>query len=205
MTDEAAPRKSFTIAGLQVPRLAVYAAAVVVLYLAGMAFAVGYSGGDNSSPAPTDTRQPDEAVGRCWDGSGVARGERCSTDYDASALFWAFGLDDEGMACDRSEPHEWSAVGLSCEYKGAELRLAIWRTADARDQRLVEYGKGSSAGRGLILHPPGEADRTLVRYDSDKALLYASVKDEDAALLNKLLPKIKSRTELLNGSKAGTE
>jgi hypothetical protein len=41
----------------------------------------------------------------------------------------------------------------------------------------------------------------LLRYDSDVALLYASVAAEDSEYLNLLIDRVKSRTELLYGTK----
>ena len=133
----------------------------------------------------------------------VTRGTRCSTEHNSDTLFWAFGIDQGKDDCERSDSYEWADIGYSCEPDGTELRLAIWQTPNWRDQRLVEYGDPEPVGRGLLKHgvgTAGESGRILLRYDSDVGLLYASVKAEDAAFLDTLIPKVKSRTELLYGS-----
>ncbi|MFL6088619.1 MAG: hypothetical protein ACJ71Z_00565 [Aeromicrobium sp.] len=207
MSDDNAspPPRPIKIAGLELSRKAALAIAVVALYVAGAAVAIGYShagSGQGHAGSATPTAAASGPVNRCWDGSGVDRGKRCSTEYDANVLFWAFGVDANEADCERSPSYEWSDVGVKCEYKGTELRMATWRSAAWRDRRLVEYGKASPAGRGLMVQAPGQAGRALIRYDSDTALLYASVKAKDADVLQRLLPKVKSLTELVYGSKA---
>jgi hypothetical protein len=83
--------------------------------------------------------------------------------------------------------------------------MAVWNSPKWRDQRLLEYGEPKSIGRGLLLHEPGSAERYLLRYDSDRVLLYASVKDKDADVMDKLRPQVKSLKELLYGVKVSNE
>ena len=56
----------------------------------GAAFVVGYS---NRDAQPTSSASAQ--FNQCWDGKTVARGTRCSTDYDSKVLFWAFGIDKD--------------------------------------------------------------------------------------------------------------
>lgn len=196
------PPTPIKIGGLSISRRALLGTLVVLLYVAGAAFVVGYT---NRSPWGTDPASPTNTqpapVNRCWDGVELTRGKRCSTDFDGKTLFWAFNLDPAKVPCERAKEYDWSDVGFSCRYLDDDLRMAIWRTADWRDQRLAEYGEPKKVGKGLLLHQPGSAERYLLRYDSDDVLLYASVKAKDGELLEKLLPEVKSRTEMLYGAK----
>lgn len=199
MADDVPGSKHLTIGGVSVPRKVLYGLAVIALYVGGAAFAVGYS---NRGVDPSSTSSPPDAVSTCWDGSGVSAGERCSTAYDAKALYWAFGIDPSEATCERSSSYDWSSLGLRCEYRGEDLRMAAWNSATWRDRRLLEYGKPTSIGRGLIVHSPGSAERYLLRYDSQRVLLYASVKDDQSVLLDKLRPRVRSLNEVLYGVKA---
>lgn len=201
MADDASQAKPIKIGGLSISRRAALGTLVVLLYVAGAAFVVGYSNRDTSTTSAGSSVQ---VQNQCWDRATVTRGTRCSTDHNSDTLFWAFGIDQGKDDCERSDSYEWADIGYSCEPDGTELRLAIWQTPNWRDQRLVEYGAPESVGRGLLQHgvgTAGESGRILLRYDSDIALLYASVKAEDAAFLDKLIPQVKSRTEVLYGSK----
>lgn len=195
------PSGPIKIGSLSIPRRAFFGSLVVLLYVAGAAFGVGYFNyASKNKPAP-----PASAINRCWNGAEVELGKRCSADHDDKALFWALGLDRAKVPCERSKDYDWAAFGFSCAYRDAELRMAIWKTPDWRDRRLAEYGEPRSVGRGLLLHEPGTAGdsgRSLLRYDSDVVLLYVSVKAKDSDALEKLIPQVKSRTELLYGSKA---
>lgn len=197
MAGEVPPSKSFTIGGVSVPRKVLYGLAVVALYIGGAAFALGYSNAGKQSTPST----PPEATSTCWDGSGVTPGERCSTAYDARALYWAFGIDPSDADCERSKSYDWSSVGLTCQYQGKDLRMAVWNSAKWRDRRLLEYGKPTAIGKGLVLHAPGGAERYLLRYDSQKVLLYASVKSDEEGLLDRLRPQVRSLKELQYGVK----
>jgi len=196
------PPKPIKIGGLTLSRRAALGTLVVLLYVAGAAFVVGYS---NRS---TTTAQQVQAYNQCWDRTTVRRGTPCSTEFNSDTLFWAFGIDQGKDDCERSDSYEWADIGYSCEPDGTELRLAIWQTPEWRDRRLTEYGRAESVGRGLLLHGVGTAGnhgRMLLRYDSDTALLYASVAADDSGFLNQLIPRVKSRTELLYGvPKAGS-
>ncbi len=184
------------IGGFSVPRM-VLAGVIIAVYIGGAAFFVGYSNRDT-----TATSARAQGFNECWDRTTVPRGTRCSTDYNSDTLFWVFGIDQGQDKCERSDSYEWADIGYSCEPDGTELRLAIWQTPAWRDQRLVEYGEPEPAGRGLLLHgagTAGEEGRLLLRYDSDVALMYASVKTSDSVFLNQLIPQVKSRTALLYG------
>jgi len=193
--------KPIKIGGLSISRRAALGTVVVLLYVAGAAFVVGYS--NRSAP----TAQQAQVFNECWDRTVVARGTPCSAEFNSDTLFWAFGIDQGKDDCERSDSYEWADIGYTCEPDGTELRLAIWQTPVWRDQRLVEYGQPESVGRGLVLHgvgTAGDSGRLLLRYNSDRALLYASVKADDAEFLNQLIPQVKSRTEILYGEpKAG--
>ena len=205
VTDDAPPAKPIKIGGLTISRRAALGTLVVLLYVAGAAFVVGYSNRD-ASTAPAGTSA--KVYNQCWDRSTVARGTRCSTDHNSDTLFWAFGIDQGKDDCERSDSYDWADIGYTCEPDGTELRLAIWQSPNWRDKRLVEYGEPESVGRGLLQHgvgTAGESGRILLRYDSDVALLYASVKAEDAAFLDTLIPQVKSRTELLYGTKVAAK
>lgn len=195
------PSKPIKIGGLTLSRRAALGTLVVLLYVAGAAFVVAYS---NRS---TTTAQQTQAFNECWDRTTVQRGTPCSAEFNSDTLFWAFGIDQGKDDCERSDSYEWADIGYSCEPDGTELRLAIWQTPEWRDRRLVEYGLPESVGRGLVLHgaaTAGEGGRLLLRYNSDRALLYASVRADDSGFLNQLIPQVKSRTELLYGvPKAG--
>jgi len=178
---------------------------VVLLYAAGAAFVVGYT---NRDATTTTTASNVRVYNKCWDRETVVRGTRCSTDYNSDTLFWAFGIDQGKDDCERSDSYDWADIGYSCQPDGTDLRLAIWQSPKWRDKRLVEYGEPESVGRGLLRHGVGTAGnsgRMLIRYDSDIALLYASVKAEDAEFLNTLISRVKSRTELLYGVKVATK
>ena len=197
---DAPPTKPIKIGGLTISRRAALGTLVVLLYVAGAAFVVGYSNRDTTATTGSSVR----VYNQCWDRATVTRGTRCSTDHNSDTLFWAFGIDQGKDDCERSDSYEWADIGYTCEPDGTELRLAIWQTPDWRDQRLVEYGAPESVGRGLLLHgvgTAGESGRVLLRYDSDVALLYASVSAADSEFLNQLITQVKSRTELLYGSK----
>lgn len=190
------PPEPIKIGGLTLSRRAALGTLVVLLYVAGAVFVVWYSN------RPTATSQQVQGFNQCWDRTTVTRGTPCSAEFNSDTLFWAFGIDQGKDDCERSDSYEWADIGYSCEPDGTELRLAIWQTPDWRDERLVEYGLPESVGRGLLLHSVGTAGksgRLLLRYDSDRALLYASVKADDAGFLNQLIPRVKSRTELLYG------
>jgi hypothetical protein len=195
------PSPPIKIGGLSLSRRAALGTLVVLLYVAGAALVVWYSN------RPTATSQQ-TAFNQCWDRTTVVRGTPCSAEFNSDTLFWAFGIDQGKDDCERSDSYEWADIGYSCEPNGTELRLAIWQTPDWRDQRLVEYGPPESVGRGLLLHSvgtAGESGRLLLRYDSDRALLYASVKAGDSVFLDQLIPRVKSRAELLYGEPiAGT-
>ena len=197
------PSKPIKIGGLTISRRAALGTAVVLLYVAGAAFVVAYSNRD-----ATSTGQQAQLFNECWDRTTVTRGTRCSIEFNSDTLFWAFGIDQGKDDCERSDSYEWADIGYSCEPDGTELRLAIWQTPDWRDRRLTEYGAAESVGRGLLLHgvgTAGDSGRLLLRYNSDIALLYASVSADDADFLNQLIPQVKSRTELLYGvPKAGS-
>lgn len=198
MADPEERTNRVNIGGFSVPRM-VLAGIIIAVYVGGAAFFVGYS---NRDTAATSARA--QGFNECWDRTTVPRGTRCSTDFNSDTLFWVFGIDQGQDECERSDSYDWANIGYSCEPDGTELRLAIWQTPDWRDQRLVEYGRPESVGRGLLLHPAttaGEEGRLLLRYDSDTALMYASVKASDAGFLDQLIPKVKSRTELLYGVK----
>ena len=205
MADDVPPSKPIKIGGLTLSRRAALGTLVVLLYVVGAAFVVGYSNHSSRTGAATPTNTQTAVIKRCWDGKKVENGSLCSTDYDGKSLFWAFGVDPTTTSCERSKDYDWSGVGFSCKVKGGELRMAIWRTADWRDQRLTEYGKPESVGRGLLLHgarTAGTSGRQLLRYDSDVILLYASVKADDSEVLDHVIPHAKSRTELLHGARA---
>ena len=201
MADDAPQAKPIKIGGLSISRRAALGTLVVLLYAAGAAFVVGYSNRDTSTtPAGSSVK----AFNQCWDRATVTRGTRCSTDHNSDTLFWAFGIDQGKDNCERSDSYEWADIGYTCEPDGTELRLAIWQSPKWRVERLVEYGEPESVGRGLLKHgvgTAGDSGRILLRYDSDVALLYASVKAKDAAFLDELIPQVKSRTELLYGTK----
>lgn len=201
MANDVPPPNPVKIGGLSISRRALLGTLVVLLYAAGAAFVVGYSNRD----APTTTTGSTVRVyNECWDRTTVARGTRCSTEYNSDTLFWAFGIDQGKDDCERSDSYKWADIGYTCEPDGTELRLAIWQSPKWRDERLVEYGAPESVGRGLLLHDVGSAGtsgRKLLRYDSDIALLYASVKAEDSEFLAGLVSRVKSRTELLYGVK----
>ena len=183
------------IGGFTMSRRALLGMAVVLVYVAGAVFVVAYSNRSASTSPTVISRE-------CWDRSTVKQGTRCPTNYNSDTLFWAFGIDQGADDCERSDSYEWADIGYSCEPDGTELRLAIWQTPVWRDQRLVEYGAPEPVGRGLLKHgvgTAGETGRILLRYNSDIGLLYASVKAEDAAFMEQLIPKVKSRTELLYG------
>ena len=204
MADDAPPAKPIKIGRLTISRRAALGTLVVLLYVAGAAFVVGYSNRDTTATTAPSVR----VYNQCWDRTTVARGTRCSTDHNSDTLFWAFGIDQGKDDCERSDSYDWADIGYSCEPDGTELRLAIWQSPNWRDQRLVEYGKPESVGRGLLKHgvgTAGESGRILIRYDSDVALLYASVTAEDAAFLETLIPQVKSRTELLYGTKVAAK
>lgn len=189
------PSKPIKLGGLTISRRAALGTAVVLLYVAGAAFVVWYSN------RPATTAQQAQ-FNRCWDRTTVARGTPCSTEFNSDTLFWVFGIDQGKDDCERSDSYEWANIGYSCEPNGTELRLAIWQSPVLRDQRLVEYGPPRSVGRGLLLHgagTAGDSGRLLLRYDSDTALLYASVRAEDSVFLDQLIPQVKSRTALLYG------
>ena len=188
--------KPIKIGGLTLSRRAALGTAVVLLYVAGAAAVVWYSN------RPTATTQQAQLFNECWDRTTVARGTPCSAEFNSDTLFWAFGIDQGKDDSERSDSYEWADIGYSCEPDDIELRLAIWQTPEWRDRRLVEYGLPKSVGRGLLLHgvgTAGDSGRLLLRYDSDRALLYASVASGDAGFLNQLIPQVKSRTELLYG------
>jgi hypothetical protein len=188
--------KKVLLAGFAIPRIVLYGVAVILLCVGGAVFAIAHSHPDSHRDDG-----PPAAVGACWDGSGVDRGERCSTGYDAKALYWAFGVDPSKASCERSSSYAWSSLGLKCEYVGKDLRMAVWNSAKWRDKRLLEYGKPTPLGKGLLLHAPGSAGRWLLRYDSPQVLVYASVKVEDRGLLEKLWPHARSLNEMLYGVK----
>jgi hypothetical protein len=199
VADEVPPSKPIKIGGLTITRRAALGTLVVLLYGAGAAFVVGYS---NRDAQPTSSASAQ--FNRCWDGKTVARGTRCSTDYDAKVLFWAFGVDKDLVKCERSGSYSWSDLGYECDYHGGSLRMAVWRTPEWRDKRLLEYGEPTPIAGGMIQHAPGTAGdsgRTLIRYDSDIALLYASVAADDAEALEDLKAQTMSRTEVLYGVK----
>ena len=201
MADDVPSAKPVKIGGLSISRRALLGTLVVVLYLAGAAFVVAYSN-KSSTTAPAGSSV--KVYNQCWDRSTVARGARCSTDHNSDTLFWAFGIDQGKDDCERSDSYEWADIGYTCEPDGTELRLAIWRSPKWRDKRLVEYGEPESVGRGLLRHgvaTAGNSGRELLRYDSDVALLYASVAAEDSEFLNLLVDRMKSRTDLLYGTK----
>lgn len=188
--------KPIKIGGLTLSRRAALGTAVVLLYVAGAAAVVWYSN------RPTATTQQAQLFNKCWDRTTVTRGTPCSARFNSDTLFWAFGIDQGKDDCERSDSYEWADIGYSCEPDGTELRLAIWQTPEWRDRRLVEYGPPKSVGRGLLLHgigTAGDEGRLLLRYDSDRALLYASVAAGDSGFLNQLIPQVKSRAELLYG------
>lgn len=190
------PSKPIKVGGLSISRRAALGTAVVLLYVAGAAAVVWYSN------RPTTTSQQVQVFNQCWDRTVVARGTPCSAEFNSDTLFWAFGIDQGKDDCERSDSYEWADIGYSCEPDGTELRLAIWQTPEWRDRRLVEYGLPESVGRGLFQHgvgTAGESGRLLLRYNSDRALLYASVASDDAEFLNQLIPQVKSRTEILYG------
>lgn len=200
-TQSPPPQKPIKIGGFSMSRRAFLGTLVVLLYAVGAAFVVGVSN-RNSSTAPAGSSV--RTHNQCWDRTTVVRGTRCSTDYNSDTLFWAFGIDQGKDNCERSDSYDWADIGYTCEPDGTELRLAIWRSPKWRDKRLVEYGEPESVGRGLLQHGVGTAGnsgRELVRYDSDVALLYASVAAEDSEFLNLLVNRVKSRTELLYGTK----
>ncbi len=199
VADEVPPSKPIKIGGLTITRRAALGTLVVLLYGAGAAFVVGYS---NRDAQPTSSASAQ--FNQCWDGKTVARGTRCSTDYDAKVLFWAFGVDKDLVKCERSGSYSWSDLGYECDYHGGSLRMAVWRTPEWRDKRLLEYGEPTPVTGGMIQHAPGTAGdsgRTLIRYDSDIALLYASVAADDAEALEDLKAQTMSRTEVLYGVK----
>jgi hypothetical protein len=205
VADEVPPTNPIKIGGLSISRRALLGTLVVLLYVAGAAFVVVYSNRDTST-APTGTSV--KVYNKCWDRATVVRGTRCSTDYNSDTLFWAFGIDQGKDDCERSDSYDWADIGYSCEPDGTDLRLAIWQSSTWRDKRLVEYGEPESVGRGLLLHGVGTAGtsgRKLLRYDSDVALLYASVKAKDSEFLNGLISRVKSRTELLYGVKVAAK
>ena len=198
-TQSPPPQKPIKIGGFSISRRAFFGTLVVLLYAVGAAFVVGYSNRD-ASTTPAGIR----AHNQCWDRTTVVRGTRCSTDYNSDTLFWAFGIDQGKDNCERSDSYDWADIGYTCEPDGTELRLAIWRSPKWRDKRLVEYGEPEPVGRGLLRHGVGTAGnsgRVLLRYDSDVALLYASVAAEDSEFLTLLAHRVKSRTELLYGTK----
>jgi hypothetical protein len=205
VADDVPPAKPIKIGGLSISRRALLGTLVVLLYVAGAAFVVGYSNRDSStSPAGSTAK----AYNECWDRTKVVRGTRCSTEHNSDTLFWAFGIDQGKDDCERSDSYEWADIGYTCEPDGTELRLAIWQSPKWRDKRLVEYGEPEPVGRGLLRHGPGTAGnsgRVLLRYDSDVALLYASVRAEDSEFLNLLTSQVKSRTELLYGTKVAAK
>jgi hypothetical protein len=199
VADEVPPSKPIKIGGLTISRRAALGTLVVLLYVAGAAFVVGYSNRD-AQPASSPSAQ----VNRCWDGKTVARGTRCSTDYDSKVLFWSFGIDKDLVNCERSGSYSWSDLGFECDYHGGSLRMAVWRTPEWRDKRLLEYGEPSPIAGGMIQHAAGTAGdsgRVLIRYDSDIALLYASVSADDVEALEDLKAQTMSRTEVLYGVK----
>jgi len=199
VADEVPPSEPIKIGGLSISRRALLGTLVVLLYVAGAAFVVGYS---NRDAQPTSS--PSGQLNQCWDGKKVARGTRCSTDYDAKVLFWAFGIDKDLVACERSGSYSWSDLGYECDYHGGSLRMAVWRTPKWRDERLLEYGEPKHVAGSMIQHATGTAGdngRTLIRYDSDIALLYASVSSDDAEALEDLKAQTRSRTEVLYGVK----
>ena len=201
MADEVPSSKPIKIGGFTLSRRAALGTLVVLLYVAGAAFVVGYSNRDST----TATGSTVQAYNKCWDRTTVARGTRCSTAYNSDTLFWAFGIDQATDDCERSDSYDWADIGYTCEPDGTDLRLAIWRTPDWRDRRLVEYGEPESVGRGLLKHGVGTAGnegRLLLRYDSDGVLMYASVKAKDSAFLEQLIPQVKSRTAVLYGVRA---
>lgn len=204
VADDVPPAKPIKIGGLTISRRAALGSLVVLLYVAGAAFVVGYSNRDATAPAGSSV----EVYNQCWDRATVARGTRCSTDHNSDTLFWAFGIDQGKDDCERSDSYKWADIGYTCEPDGTQLRLAIWQSPNWRDQRLVEYGDPVPIGRGLLRHgaaTAGESGRILLRYDSDTALLYASIKAEDAAFLDTLIPQVKSRTEVLYGAKVAAK
>jgi len=202
VSDEVRPPKPFKIGPFAVPRKALYGVIVVALYVGGAVFAITYPKMRHAArPGPS----PTAAVRTCWDGSGVARAEKCSTDYDERALYWAFNIDPRDVTCERSHSYSWSDLGLSCDYKGDDLRMAVWNSATWRDRRLEEYGEPRAIGRGLLLHSPGAAGRYVLRYDSQRVLIYASVKDKDESLLDKLRPRVRSLHELMYGVSTSTK
>ncbi len=195
MTEPEKRGNRVNIGGLSVPRI-VLAGVIIAVYVGGAAFFVGYSNRDGATTGAA------AGFNECWDRQVVPRGTRCSTQYNSDTLFWVFGIDQATDDCERSDSYDWANIGYSCEPDGTELRLAMWQTPDWREQRLVEYGAPEPVGRGLLLHgagTAGEEGRLLVRYDSDVALMYASVRASDEAFLNQLIPQIKSRTALLYG------
>jgi hypothetical protein len=197
VADDVSRPRPFKVGGVKIPRRVLYGSIVVALYIGGAAFAVAYP----HLRAPSKSPAPPAAVGTCWDGSGVMRGEKCSTGYDERALYWAFNIDPADVTCERSKSYSWSDLGLSCTYRGKDLRMAVWNSPTWRDRRLVEYGDPKPVGRGLMLHQPGSADRYLLRYDSEQVLIYASVKSKDGEVLDKLRPRVRSLRQLLYGVK----
>jgi hypothetical protein len=197
VANDVPPPKPIKIGGLTLSRRAALGTLVVLLYVAGAAFVVAYSNRDAAT-----TGAAAKAYNECWDRTTVVRGTPCSAEFNSDTLFWAFGIDQGKDDCERSDSYEWADIGYSCEPDGTELRLAIWQTPQWRDRRLVEYGQPESVGRGLLVHgvgTAGDSGRLLLRYNSDRALLYASVKAKDSEFLNQLIPQVKSRAELLFG------
>ncbi|HUP99285.1 MAG TPA: hypothetical protein VM093_02385 [Aeromicrobium sp.] len=80
--------------------------------------------------------------------------------------------------------------------------MAVWNSTKWRDRRLLDYGKPTAIGRGLILQAPGDAGRYVLRYGSQRVLIYASVKDDDVGLLKKLRPHVRSLKEVEYGVKS---
>ncbi|MET0932015.1 MAG: hypothetical protein ABWX74_21040 [Aeromicrobium sp.] len=152
---------------------------------------------DTADPTP-DAEPVVAQLNECWDGSQVDRGERCSTDFDADTLFWAFGID--GDRCVQQKSYDWSDLGYKCVIDGGDIRIALWKSPSWRDRRLTEYGSASDIGKGMVQHSVGSAGRYALRYASDDVLLYATVDADESYVLDEAFSSAHPLDEVLTGT-----
>lgn len=154
----------------------------------------------NVTGQPTETA-PTKATlkNTCWNGAVVDHGTDCSSRYDKSTLFYAFGVKESDCHADKGSA--WNDLSYKCSVSGATLHLARYRSTSARDSRLAEYGSCDPFGGDRSeCNPGGTAPRYVLKYDAADLLFYASSKDEHHDALSTLRGRQKSAAEIRFGT-----
>ena len=99
-------------------------------------------------------------------------------------------------ACESDREYGWNAPGqsFSCTAGGADVRVARYRSASHKAERLAKYGSCSKLPGGWQLCGPNPENNRYVRtFTADDLLFYVSSSDKDALLGLKVASDIAAR------------